>query len=362
MNYPTGSMMGRLVHCPGSFKLCSDYPEKSGNNQIANEGSTAHWLAAFCHTNDSDTEKQIGSAPVVEDCIIDVEMADNIEWYIGHLWSISGTGEGDLEVRLGIDGFSGTPDYIFYNHLNRKLTVVDLKYGFKSVEVHQNWQLISYAYLWCLNNIDLVVENVEFNIYQPRAYHHDGISRTWTIPFGELENYYFFKLKETLEYIHLPGSPTKSGSHCHYCSAMLNCKTNFDTCLNIVNISEAPCVGEIDNYGIGKQLELFEHAQMILRQRISVLKSVGEVRVKKGGVVPGYGIVGTRGNRKWNISKQKAKAFGIPFKEPELISPSEAEMVGVPKSLVSLNVQRKSGMKFAKVDILAKVGKMFGPS
>lgn len=355
----TGSMMNRIVRCPGSFKLCNDFPnEIDRDNSFADEGTTAHWIANDCLINNRQVDSWLGKRPVNNE-IVDDEMVDNIENYLFYLELLSPQG-GNSEVRLKIDGFSGTPDYFVYDSYTKKLTIVDLKYGFKLVDVFQNWQLISYAYLWWINNSEVSI-SAEFHIYQPRGYHPDGVSRVQRVDNLELMAY-FSKLSDTFKIIHRLNAPTKAGIHCLYCSAMLNCTTNMEVCENIYRVSVSPCGVELSNSSIGNQLEIFEHTLEIIKQRVSVLKTVGQERVKRGGIIPQYGMMNTKGKRSWNIDNRKAKAIGIPFKKPELVSPRQAELAGVPKSLVDLNSVKKSGFKFVKVNTLDEANKVLGPS
>ena len=354
-------MMSRLIPCPGSFKMCFDYPDKCGDNEYSKEGILAHWVAADCLKNDQPPSKWLGQTPT-NDQMVDSDMVRYINGYIEYIKTIIPVElDFNLEAKLETSEFSGTPDILKYDSASN-LTIVDLKYGFKIVNVYKNWQLIFYAWLWWKVYGRPRVENVKFIIYQPRPMHPDNAVKEWRIPFSKLEDIYFPKIEETLKNIYLPNALTTSGNHCHYCSAMLYCRTNLETCLNIVNSTGVVCADEIDNWTLGKQLEMFEYALGILKQRVSVLKTVGEVITKGGGVVPGYGMVERRGNRSWKISDRKAKIFGIPYKKAELVSPREAELSGIPKSLVDLNVTRKSTMKFSRLNISSEANNIFGAS
>lgn len=362
MPNPSGSMMNRLVPCHGSFKLCTDFPETQVGNSDADKGTTAHWLAAKCMKLNMKPHFWLGKNPV-NDQIVDIEMIEHVSGYIDYIESFKGISLiPTIETKLTVDGFEGTPDFLKYDVANKKVTILDLKYGFSVVEVFENWQLISYFWLWWMNNKKSLVDHVDFIIYQPRPYHPNGSLRKWSIDVDSLIDDYFFLIDETLVKIYAPKAITSAGIHCLYCSAMLYCRANLETCLNFITVTGFPNVDEPDNWMLGKQLEMFQYAQEILKQRVTILETIAETRLKQGEVIPGYGMVSSGGHRSWKISDEKAKSLGIPYEKPKIVSPRQAELAGVSKSLVKANVITKTKMKFVKVNTELRAMQLFGYS
>lgn len=363
LSRPSGSMMNRLVPCPGSLKLCSEFPEEPGDNQDADKGSTAHWVAADCMTSHRRPEFWLDKTPV-NNQVVDVEMVEHVSNYKSMLLSLfeSGIQSNCVEKRLEIEGFGGTPDYLFHDHTVRKVTVVDLKYGFGIVDVFENWQLISYLWLWWMNNRDLPVIDVEFVIYQPRPYHPDGAVRKWSVTLDNLVMNYFPRIVETLTNVRMSDALTTVGFHCRYCSAMLHCRVNLETCLNIIDVTGVNSAGILDNQTLGRQLAMFEYAQEILKQRVNVLKTVAESRLSSGENIPDYAMVPSGAHRSWKMSDKMAKILGVPHEKPKLMTPRQAELTGFPKSLVESNTVTKSKMKLTKVDVAQRALQLFGKS
>lgn len=364
MSDVSASMMSRLVPCPGSFKLSLDMPDVQVSNQEAEKGTTAHWLAAKCMKLNMRPHFWLEKNPV-NDQIVDIEMIEHVNEYINYIKSSYKGMLLDLTIerKLVTDDFEGTSDYLSYNQVDKKVTIVDLKYGYGIVEVFENWQLISYFWLWWMNNKNLPVDFVDFIIYQPRPYHPDGTIRKWTVHVDSLKVDYFPRITETLVEIHMSGAMTAAaGIHCLYCPAMLYCQANLETCLNMVTVTSIPCVNEPDNWMLGKQLEMFQYAQEILKQRITILQTIAESRLKQGQVIPGYGMVQSSGHRSWKISDEKAKSLGIPYEKPKIVSPRQAEIAGVSKSVIAKNVVTKTKMKFVKVNVEQRAKQLFGSS
>jgi hypothetical protein len=107
---------------------------------------------------------------------------------------------------------------------------------------------------------------------------------------------------------------------------------------------------------------MFQYAQNILKQRVETLKTIAEVRIGKGEIIPGYGMMQSKGARVWKISYKKSIVIGIPYEKPKHMSPRQAELSGFSKALVTANTVSKSRMKFSKVNVEQRAKQLFGES
>lgn len=356
-------MMSRLVHCPASFRMCSTFTRKLKHNQEVDKSTTAHWLAAESIKLNLHPYFWLGKNPI-NDQIVDTEMVGHVEGYTQYIVSNINHAEfvQVVKVKFEVNELAATVDFIHYNREDKKLTIVDLRYGFSIVDVFENWELISYFWLWWVKNPHLAVTSVDFIIYQPRPYHPDGPIRKWSVLVLDLIRDYVPKINETLRMIYRPQAKALAGLHCHYCPVMLYCKTNLETCLKIINVAMTPSVNKPTNWILSKQLDMFQYAQNILKQRVETLKTIAEVRIGKGEIIPGYGMMQSKGARVWKISYKKSIVIGIPYEKPKHMSPRQAELSGFSKALVTANTVSKSRMKFSKVNVEQRAKQLFGES
>jgi hypothetical protein len=146
-----------------------------------------------------------------------------------------------------------------------------------------------------------------------------------------------------------PNAELKIGDHCRWCAAKPICPQMtgaVDRALKTqIEAIDAPMLGEY-----------LANADM-LEDWIKDLRALAHQILESGASVPGYKLVNKRGTRQW-IDDEKAvaaliKLNVVPYKEPEVISPTQAEKelkkskVALPDDLV---VSVSSGTTLASVD------------
>lgn len=365
------SKMPRIVNCPGSVNLCKRFPSLlNDSNDGARQGSLAHWLAKQNLSNGLGLWRFLDKNPI-NDQIVDREMIANISNYcniirnVGTYGSNSDTTIGGVEKRYEIktgkfSGFGGTPDFIFYNNAIGKLTIIDLKYGFTSVKVSKNWQLLSYVWLFSKVFPKLSIKLIEFGVYQPRAVLQDNIYSTWKPTFTSLQRFYFPIIEKSLYDCQLLTSITKTGEHCYYCDAMPHCENNRKTCLKVIDLTQIQYGEEPTGEQLSDQLKLFKFGFGILKKRLQVIESVIEYKLEKGEHIPGYKLEFSNGRRYWDISDKKAKRIGIP-RISKLMTPKQAEDYGFPQELIDKYVKIRKSVKLVEVN-MDEINQSLGPS
>jgi len=354
------SKMNRIVNCPGSVQLCRKFPKTLNNgNQSVNQSALAHWLVKQKVVNGLDFWRFLGKSPI-NDQIVDGEMITHVSNYYKLIERVSFAGFGgipDLKISQqykietgNFAGFGGTPDFLHYNERTEELTIINLKYGFLPVTPYNNYQLLTYAWLFYKIHDSIPIQSVVLGIYQPRIPNRQGTYKTCKLSLKDIINYHISKIEKALRDCQLETSITRPGDHCHYCSAMLQCNSNLETCLRIVNLGGVQHGKDPTSQQLGSQLRLFEFASKMLTQRLKIIEAAAEYRLKKGESVEGYHLQSYNGNRYWNISDDRAKLLGIPVIS-KLMSPTQAEKSGFPQVLVDKYTRAKNMVKLTEINI-----------
>ena len=135
------SSLDRIVACPGSVYLSSLMPAQPERPE-ATEGDAAHWVAMRIALG--EVVKKGETAP--NGVLVDSEMIEGGETYADALDYLPGIAEKTVTITaIHHSQCFGTPDFFQYAPNTHTLRVTDYKYGFRYVEVYENWQLMAYA-------------------------------------------------------------------------------------------------------------------------------------------------------------------------------------------------------------------------
>lgn len=339
----------RWLRCPGSVKLCEEklaLDEALGVvaevNPAAEEGTLAHSLFERYFTAGKVSDKELDTDGV------DAEMIDHVNTFIEYCKAISEkcTIHG-VEQRVDFskwvpDGF-GTCDFFGYDEYTNVIEDVDFKYGAGVwVDVDDNSQLILYA----LGIIDFLEPFADLNddtiikitVYQPRM--NNIATKEYYI--NELKAFgieYSLAASKTLEKNPevVPGE-----KQCQFCDAANICKA-YEKYL----LGEAVIGFELDKpTSEPTSPELMTDEELARARAFTPLISSWcekvNARCKEllvaGKTLPGLKLVEGRGKREWIDIKEVRtflnhetvnglESFLTPPKDPELISPAQAEAI-----------------------------------
>lgn len=349
----SASKMPRIVNCPGSVNLCNQFPESldNGTNEITEQGNLVRWLVKQQLVRGYDIWMYLNKTPI-NNQIVDREMVTHV---LNYCEIIEKIGIGELrqlyKIKSGsFAGFCGTPDFIFYNSSLNSLTILIFKYGFLPVSVIKNWQLLSYVWLFKKLNPDKMLSKISLNIYQPRILTKNRALKTWETDFEEYD-YFLLIIEDALRTSQSKMSITRAGDHCHHCSAMLQCNTNLETCLRIVNLGNVQHGQEPTGEQLSSQLKLFRFAIGILEKRLQIIESTAEYRLKSGEQLPGYCLKSSAGSRYWDISQSHGERLGIPLQPLKFMTPRQAGINGFPQRLIDKYTKIKTSVKLTEFDI-----------
>lgn len=243
-----------------------------------------------------------------------------------------------------------------------KLYIDDLKYGWGIVEPRLNWQLLGYAVGEMIRRQQYFT-SVVLRIHQPRPYHEEGWTRTWEISYEELLQYKE-QIEARMDQIAAGSRELTTGSHCKYCPANHACpafnRAFFSSVDYVLTHHEKD---NVTNDHLAVQLQLIERIEEIVKIKKDSLTQLATYRIREGGIIPGFVMEQSYGDRKWK-SQVTPKALelltGKKLVVEEMLSPAKAEKMGLPKELIATMVERPfKGVKVVRGDAGKMADKIF---
>ena len=392
----------RWLACPGSLVEEAGLPDEG--SQASAEGSAAHFLAAWCLRHDEDANKHIfkkirvfddyeawlpsDQAPKDKNLepwfVVGPDMARNTQAYLDYVRGIPGKlfveQKYSIEHLTGEPGAHGTSDAVVLDVENKKITVVDLKFGRmqvfagetttiggelfpdliddgiddgieadegvvvvdEEIEFAQgNPQLGMYA-LAAIEEWSMLYEfdQVELVIFQPRLNHVD----VWVPPASWLADLAanIRAVGDMYERGDITDQDYRPGEHqCQFCRAKATCKALVNHVLATVSGDVVDLDRPIEpqllaaTSGISYDNALLGNLMGSVKLIESWCKAVaGRTRAELliGHVVPGYKLVeGRMGRRTWSdLEEAEALLKKMRIKEDvmyskKIISPTKAE-------------------------------------
>lgn len=347
----------RLIPCNGSRLMGASVPPVDATDATKDEGNAVHWLVAQIHAVKFTPETIVGQKSP-EGIFITNEMVEHVEDYLS---AIAG-GAVEVDTSHAGNGWSvrGRADAVVYRPAGGHLTIGELKYGWRIVEPEMNWTLISHVAGFIANNPDKPVHTIDLTVFQPRPHHHAGGVRPWRIGIGDFVELYN-KMATALQ---SPDNMLHTGEiQCHYCPALATCPAANKAKYNAIEASEGAFTDQIDNATLAFQLDHLKRASAMLKDLEKAYGELALYRVKKGEIVPNYGTEAELTNRNWkeNLTPEFIEALtGKDLTKKQLITPAQAEKLGVSKEVVAALTERHNkGVKLVRVDTDAKAKKLF---
>ena len=327
-----------------------------GSSSYAAEGTVAHTIAQAALAK--EPLPPIGSVVDVDghSIIVTQDMLDAVDVYLDIVQPLLAKAQdGGVEIRVRITSVPptaecfGTADFVAI--VDRKLTVVDLKYG-KGVHVHvaNNSQALFYALAVVETlHLDGLIDEVEIIVCQPRI---DGAERqSWEIDIIDLWMWRDAKLIPAVQRILDGDTSLQDGPWCRFCPALAICPLKHELAMQAAgqafdaydddtgllrNDADPALVRNTDDL---PPEEVAERLMLALRLEdwIDKLKEHAALMIHRGEEVPGFKLVEGRSNRKWadedgeilrelvergKFTPKDAERF---YRPPELQSPAGIE-------------------------------------
>lgn len=357
----------RWMSCPGSVILSEGIKDTSSS--YADEGTAAHFLAAYCLFSGDNASKHVGRSVVllrqlsdgehVEAFVgeqagegeveiltvvdIDSSMADHVQTYLDYVRDVQAATDGELLIEVSVplghitgeEDATGTSDAVIVTP--DEIIVIDLKFGMGvEVEAEENPQLLMYA----SGAAKLFEEAGEFKtvrvaISQPRV---SSYPSEWSCDIERLREFEDEVRNAAADVRHTrKGVDTShfapSEDACKWCKAKTKCKALDDFIVEAVSadfddILTGPKLGLPPVEDLGKKLSCVS----LIEEWCKAVRAAVESELLHGREVEGYKLVqGRKGARSWVdeaaaeqlFKKLKVKADLIYKKK--LISPTDAE-------------------------------------
>jgi hypothetical protein len=288
------------------------------------------------------------------------EMVKHVKTYVSDIWRALNSGgpterAGELdfhvEHKFSLAGFGaelfGTCDCMLYKEATQTLYVWDLKYGDgKPVDIKDNKQMLYYALGAVQSLPDRIIENIVLTIVQPRAFHREGVVRSWTATATQLGPL-IRQLRVAAEEA-MGNHPTATaGPHCKYCPAQYDCPASLNAAADAVETSETATPVGLTPAAMAFELRLLRRAQMNLENRLAAIEAQAMSEIRAGKIVPGWSIEHANGREEWVKSTEEVLAmgelFGVKLAKPDAITPAQARKAGMAADVVAQYSARKTG-------------------
>jgi hypothetical protein len=343
----------RWANCPGSVNLSSKCP-KPKESKWAREGTLAHRVAELILKGTAEAWELIGIENVTS------EMIDGALLYQSQIKNkiLKTGGKLEVEKEFHLKTFDerafGTSDAVVLNP--GELHVIDYKFGAGvAVEVSEtdsedasglndeianNPQLLFYAlgaYMALGEKEAAKIKTIYIWVIQPRAPHCEGPIRFATILPLELLNF-GFKLKKAMTATKDLNAPLKTGKHCRWCAAFLQCPEQGK-----LTIKEAKLDFATPHYELPmpRNLSPKDISTVLVNRDILIawLDSVYEyarIEMQAGLKIENFKLVNGKAIRSWIDEKKAEKFLGKDAFEKKLLTPAKAEKIKgkLPEELV----------------------------
>lgn len=247
-----------------------------------------------------------------------------------------------------------------------RLYVDDLKYGWGIVEVTKNWQLLGYAIGEIIRR-GAAYKEIVLRIRQPRPHHEDGDTREWVLTYAQLLDYKE-RIEVRMEEIANGLKTLTTSKQCKYCSAAAEACPAFNRLFyRALEVSTHFTQDNISEIELSRQMDHVQRAVEVIKIKSDSLTELAVSRIRQGKIVPGYVTEERYGDRKWKDVASPEVIKTLTGKDvlapPVMLSPAQAEKIGIDKKFINQLVDRKFlGMKVVKGDA-SKIGdKIFGGS
>lgn len=353
----------RFMACNGS-RLLDKIEQPNELHQFPtprDEGNAAHYVAMMIMSGKAKAFDLLDTkAP--NGVFISADMLSHVEEYVTLLHNIPNL---QMEYNVSFSVFdwqiSARTDAI--GHDETTVHVVDFKYGWRTVEPHDNWTLLAYVMGYAGIHVGETSNpmNFKLTIVQPRPYHPEGTVRTWSID-GELLRKRFELLRSVMA---SPSDALITTAHCHNCPSIAVCPAVRAASMNAIDHCEMAYSDDLDNDELSYELDVLNRAQSMVKDRQSALQELAKHRIKKGEVINNYSIETSYGNRIWkeNVNASVLKMLtGKDLTEAKICTPAQAEKkYGISETVVnSLTTKKISGINLTRVSADQKAKRLLG--
>lgn len=372
-----GSVIARVISCPGSVPLCNSVPERLSSS-YADEGTFAHALGEkHLRAGNFDAQQSIGdeieSDKLASKKVVTTEMAAAVQVYLDAVQAEMVKTEDAIlliEERFTLPISSaeegevfGANDALVYHPSTGRMVVFDYKHGQGvSVSAEDNKQLKFYAAGAALSHPDWPIAELELVIVQPRARDADeqdipGV-KPWPMDTFELLEF-VAEVEQAVAAAKAPGAPVAAGSHCRWCAAASVCPAKKEEVIASIGL-DFHDIEDISAKALPLPKEMSTDKIAALLRGLDTLTAwANQVRdyayglLEQGVAVPGFKLVDKVGRRKWidneaEIAAYLEMVYGV---EGDDVMPRKLVTITEAERLVKARVTEKAERKAALDDL-----------
>lgn len=339
-----------------AFPLAPD----EADNEVCEDGTACHWLADQVWNGRFPAEGSLSP----NGRVLTEEMFDAVDMYHDvlrdPLW-LGGETYCERAVKCDViyPGMKGTPDAQTY--IPGRLRIVDLKFGYRFVEVWDNDQLVIYAVSICAEYKLPPSTVIEFVIVQPRCNHRDGPVRTWRTTLGALAGHVAM-LRDAAAKAMQPDPLCVPNPGCVDCPGRHVCVAYQQASYTAIEQAYSSVPFHLAPDGLAKELTVLKAAAKRIEGRITGLEAEANDLIRKGINLPGWQLAGTFARESWRDGMEPAvlalesyypNAKGHLAKPLKAITPTQARKF-LPAAIVAQFSHKPStGVRLTKADPLA---------
>lgn len=268
-----------------------------------------------------------------------------------------------LDTPMLGEGKYGVPDVLVYDDKNAELFIAVAKYGHRSVEAFENYQLIIYAlsYLDSIG-IDGIADQhvkVRLRVYQPRSHHPDGACHEWLTMASDLRGYRNHINHAVAASM---GNDAKCvpGSWCYgnRCSAAAGCTSLQSSVYNHIDFVDTLTPTVMNETDAAAEYLILVDAEERIKTRRKALEQQCLHMVQNGQNVPGLAASQGYGRERWCKGVKTDEIImmgdlmGVDLRKPaELETPAQCRKLGVDDAVIKAYSETpKTSVKLVKDD------------
>ena len=243
----------------------------------------------------------------------------------------------------------GTLDSSVSSVTNGVLHIIDLKYGRRIVEANGNRQLVCYGWGKFQKAPQGSIREIKLSIYQPRAFHKNGIYRTWTLTPEQLHKEFTSLWLMAVEG-EKPDSLATPGAHCLDCAAAAGCEALAHTAYHLVHVIQSREQRDMTPQELARELDFVDECKKTISARFKAIESEAEARAKRESI-PGWGLQPQKGNRVFTVPATTVQLLtGVDPYEQKLCTPAALERRGAdPEKVKKITKQPITSHKLTRV-------------
>lgn len=339
----------RWANCHAFPQFAENLPAQP-DNDAAREGTAAAWVAEVVLTGDAHSCEDLVGRTHKNGWLITEEMADDVQKYVSMIQKRGGVIGAEKFVTLSKDPLiEGTPDSNAHMINDKLLYIDDLKYGYRVVEIYENWQLLIYGAAVLRTLPPGSVNLIQLAVYQPRAFHRDGIYRKWVIDVAELNHYVAMIIAAGRKC--LAENPLATpGPWCRDCPVASKCVAVINTAYSVIESIQSKHQRDMTVDELAKMLDFIEFGDKIMKSVKTAVVAEAEQRIRKERI-PGWWMKGATGHRKFTVPAATVQMLtGIDPYKKDIITPAEAIRRGANEDVVNqISEKQQIGHKLVKM-------------